>query len=118
LCIWGEKKTTMSKMAAQEYHYRSEGLPYYIELDYIQLEEDQIEVLTGLNHLCPLCFKLLSFRSMPNERQSHWYCRNCRTEWPVLDLIEAYNYNELKEENNGQRRERESDNGEPEESHI
>ena len=66
--------------------------------DYIQLEDEQVEVLTGQYHLCPICHHLLSFRSMPSHNEEHWYCRDCGTEWEVLDLIEALNYNEMKEE--------------------
>ena len=67
------------------------------ESDYIQLEEDHIEVLTGLNQSCPICLNQLSLRSMPGLNEEHWYCRSCGTEWNVGDLIAAINYNELKE---------------------
>lgn len=63
--------------------------------DYIELEEEQIEVLTGLRHLCPLCFSVLSHRLMPVQGEEHWYCKVCGTEWDVGDLIASTNYNEL-----------------------
>lgn len=66
--------------------------------DYIQLEEEQIDVLRGLYHLCPLCFSQLSYRSMPNANECHWFCKSCGTEWLVGELIAALNNNELEEE--------------------
>jgi len=69
------------------------------ELDYIQLEEDHIEALAGLCHYCPLCFHQLSLRSMPGLGEEHWYCRGCGTEWEVTALIEALNYEEVRDGN-------------------
>ena len=68
------------------------------ESDYVELEDEQTEVLVGLSHLCPLCFSQLGFRSMPGLNEHHWFCKGCGTEWPVLELIAALNCNELKEE--------------------
>lgn len=67
------------------------------EDDYIQLEDEQIECLTGLNHLCPICFSALSHRPMPVLNEEHWYCKECGTEWEVGALIKAMNYDELEE---------------------
>ena len=69
----------------------------YDDDDYIQLEEDHIEVLTGLLHSCPICLGQLSLRSMPGLDEEHWHCKSCGAEWKVGDLIAALNYNELKE---------------------
>ena len=69
--------------------------------DYIELESEQIEVLTGLHQLCPLCFYKLSHRSMPGFHEQHWFCPSCGTEWDVRDLVGALNYDELKEESDG-----------------
>ncbi len=65
--------------------------------DYMELEPDYIDVLTGLYHLCPLCFKPLSLRTMPGLGEKHWHCDGCGTEWNVGELIAALNYNELEE---------------------
>lgn len=69
------------------------------EDDYLELEDEQIEVLTGLSHFCPICFSQLSYRGMPNVNECYWHCPKCGTEWEVGDLIEALNYNELEESN-------------------
>ena len=67
------------------------------DTDYIELKEEQIEVLAGLHHPCPVCFHLLSIRPMPDPTvgERYWYCPKCHTEWEVADLIMVYNYNEL-----------------------
>ena len=55
---------------------------------------EHIEVLTGANHLCPVCHTLLTHRHMPIPPQKHWGCEGCGTEWEVGALIEALNYKE------------------------
>lgn len=40
---------------------------------------------------CPMCNHLLRLRRMPDVGEKHWYCPSCKTEWDVLDLIEALN---------------------------
>ena len=67
------------------------------DFDYLELEEEHVEALSGINHLCPLCFNKLSSRRMPGYREEHWHCESCGTEWKVLDLIAALNHDELKE---------------------
>lgn len=67
------------------------------KVDYIELEDEHVEVLSGLCHSCPICFSRLSHRSMPGTAECYWYCKHCGTEWEVGDLIAALNYNELKD---------------------
>lgn len=71
------------------------------DADYLELEDDYIEVLSGLSHYCPICFSQLSYRSMPDINECYWHCESCGTEWEVEDLIDAYNYNELREASDG-----------------
>lgn len=66
--------------------------------DYVQLKDDQIDVLTDLYNPCPICFKNLTFCTMPGEYETHWQCKKCGTIWKVGDLIAAYNINEVEDE--------------------
>lgn len=67
--------------------------------DYIELEEEHIEVLSGLYQLCPLCFSKLGHRHMPGYKEQHWFCPSCNTEWDVRDFVNCLNYNELEGSN-------------------
>lgn len=42
---------------------------------------------------CPMCFELLSLRSMPGLNETHWHCKHCGTQWATPDLIQALNDN-------------------------
>lgn len=47
---------------------------------------------------CPLCGTDMSHRSMPGLGEFHWHCEGCKTEWPVGDLIDAINEDEVEED--------------------
>lgn len=51
---------------------------------------EQIETIAGFPP-CPICDEVLKLRSMPDAGEKHWHCPACKTEWDVLELIEALN---------------------------
>jgi hypothetical protein len=80
--------------------------------DFIEIEPDRIEHLTGLTHLCPLCFRTLGFRPMPGLNEHHWFCKGCGTEWEVEALIYASNFDELSGEDYNEQQLEPATNGE------
>jgi len=54
-------------------------------------EPRYIEYLTWYP-LCPACMEeQLTLRQLPDLGESHWYCKHCKTEWNIKDLLAAIN---------------------------
>jgi len=65
------------------------------DIDFVLIDDNQIQHLSTLPQTCPLCLIRLTFRPLPGLNQEPWYCKSCKTEWSAEDLIKASAFNEL-----------------------